>query len=94
MNKAQLVEHVADKAAITKKQADTVLTAAIATIIATVAQGDKVTLMGFGSFVPRERKERKGRNPKTGKEMTIGATVVPAFSPGKMFKDAVSDSRQ
>ncbi|MGB7414396.1 MAG: HU family DNA-binding protein [Thermosynechococcaceae cyanobacterium] len=90
MNKAELVNAVADKAGVTKKQADEILGATIDTIIDTVSKGDKVTLVGFGSFEPRDRKAREGRNPKTGKALKIPATTVPAFSAGKVFKDAVA----
>lgn len=90
MNKGELVDKVADKAAVTKKQADAVITAAIDTIMEAVANNEKVTLVGFGSFEPRERKEREGRNPKTGETMIIPATTVPAFSAGKQFKEKVS----
>jgi DNA-binding protein HU-beta len=90
MNKAELVNAVADKAGVTKKQADEILGATIDTIIETVSKGDKVTLVGFGSFEPRARKAREGRNPKTGKALKIPATTVPAFSAGKVFKDAVA----
>jgi DNA-binding protein HU-beta len=90
MNKGELVDAVADKASVTKKQADAVLSAALETIIATVADGDKVTLVGFGSFEPRDRKAREGRNPKTGSKMKIPATTVPAFSAGKLFKEKVA----
>lgn len=90
MNKGELVDKVAEKAGVTKKQADSVLSAAIDAIMETVSSGDKVTLVGFGSFEPRERKEREGRNPKTGETMVIPATTVPAFSAGKQFKEMVS----
>ncbi len=90
MNKAELVNAIADKAGVTKKQADEILTATVDTIVDTVSQGDKVTLVGFGSFEPRDRKAREGRNPKTGKALKIPATTVPAFSAGKVFKDAVA----
>ncbi len=90
MNKGELVDKVAEKASVTKKQADAVLTAAIDSIMEAVSTGDKVTLVGFGSFEPRERKEREGRNPKTGEAMKIPATKVPAFSAGKLFKDMVA----
>ena len=65
MNKGELIDAVAEKANVTKKQADAVLTAAIETIVEAVSSGDKVTLVGFGSFESRERKAREGRNPKT-----------------------------
>ncbi|MBF2033916.1 MAG: HU family DNA-binding protein [Leptolyngbyaceae cyanobacterium T60_A2020_046] len=90
MNKGELVDKVAEKSGVTKKQADLVITAAVDAIMETVAEGQKVTLVGFGSFEPRERKEREGRNPKTGETMVIPATVVPAFSAGKQFKEMVA----
>lgn len=90
MNKGELVDQIANKAMVTKKQADAVLTAAVDAIMEAVSTGDKVTLVGFGSFEARERKAREGRNPKTGDKMEIPATKVPAFSAGKLFKDKVS----
>jgi len=90
MNKGELVDAVAEKASVTKKQADAVLTAALETIIEAVSSGDKVTLVGFGSFESRERKAREGRNPKTNEKMEIPATRVPAFSAGKMFREKVA----
>jgi DNA-binding protein HU-beta len=90
MNKGELVDKIADKASVTKKQADVLLSATIESIMEAVSQGDKVTLVGFGSFEPRERKEREGRNPKTGEAMQIPATKVPAFSAGKQFKEMVA----
>ncbi|MDJ0562376.1 MAG: HU family DNA-binding protein, partial [Microcystis sp. M49629_WE12] len=75
-------------------QADAVLTAAIETIIEAVSEGDKVTLVGFGSFEARERQAREGRNPKTGDKMEIPATRVPAFSAGKLFKDRVAPDKE
>ncbi len=90
MNKGELVDEIAQRASVTKKQADAVLTAAIDAIMDAVSNGDKVTLVGFGSFEARERQEREGRNPKTGEKMTIPATKVPAFSAGKLFKEKVS----
>lgn len=90
MNKGELVDKVAEKSGVTKKQADLVLSAAIDAIMETVSQGDKVTLVGFGSFERRDRKEREGRNPKTGETMVIPATKVPAFSAGKQFKEMVA----
>ncbi len=90
MNKGELVDRIAQRATVTKKQADAVLSAAIETIMEAVSDGDKVTLVGFGSFEPRDRKEREGRNPKTGEKMSIPATTVPAFSPGKLFKEKVA----
>ena len=90
MNKAELIEIVATNADTTKKTANTILDALIDCITQAVADGEKVTLVGFGSFEARERKARDGRNPKTGEQLIIPATTVPAFSAGKQFKDAVS----
>lgn len=90
MNKGELIDRVATKANVTKKEADAVLTAALETIVEAVSSDDKVTLVGFGSFEARERKAREGRNPKTGDKMIIPATKVPAFSAGKLFKDRVA----
>jgi DNA-binding protein HU-beta len=90
MNKGELVDAVAAKANITKKQADEVISAFLEVVTEAVANGDKVTLVGFGSFERRERSEREGRNPKTNEPMTIPATKVPAFSPGKLFKEKVA----
>ena len=93
MNRAELVDKVAEKAGVTKKQADVIVGATVEAIMESVARGEKVVLVGFGSFESRERKEREGRNPKTGETMTIPATVVPAFSAGKQFKAMVARSR-
>jgi DNA-binding protein HU-beta len=90
MNKGELVDTVAAKAQVTKKEADSILSAAIDSIMEAVASGDKVTLVGFGSFESRQRAERDGRNPQTGKTLKIPATTVPAFSAGKQFKDLVA----
>ncbi len=90
MNKGELVDAVASKAEVTKKQADTVISATIESIMEAVASGDKVTLVGFGSFERRHRKAREGRNPKTAEKMQIPATEVPAFSAGKLFKEKVA----
>lgn len=89
MNKAGLIEIAATKANTTQKAANALLDALIESITEAVAGGDKVTLVGFGSFEARERKAREGRNPKTGEKVDIPATVVPAFSAGKQFKDSV-----
>ena len=90
MNKGELVDKVAETTSVTKKEADAVITATVEAIMEAVADGDKVTLVGFGSFEPRDRKEREGRNPKSGETMIIPATRVPAFSAGKGFKDKVA----
>ncbi|MHC5600008.1 MAG: HU family DNA-binding protein, partial [Nostoc sp.] len=74
MNKGELVDAIAEKANVTKKQADAVLSAALDEIVEAVSSGNKVTLVGFGSFESRERKAREGRNPKTNEKMEIPAT--------------------
>lgn len=90
MNKGELVDQVAKETGVTKKDVDKVISATVDAIMAAVAEGDKVTLVGFGSFESRDRKEREGRNPKTGDPMKIPATKVPAFSAGKLFKEKVA----
>ncbi|WP_414755565.1 HU family DNA-binding protein [Anabaena sp. CCY 9910] len=91
MNKGELIEAIADKANTTKKQAEEVLNAAVETIMESVSSGEKVTLVGFGSFEPRQRKAREGRNPKTNEKIEIPATTVPAFAAGKTFKEKVQN---
>ena len=93
MNKSELVDAVANKAEVTKKQAEIVISATIETIMEAVAGDDKVTLVGFGSFEARDRKAREGRNPKTNEKMSIPATKVPAFSAGKLFKERVAPKK-
>jgi DNA-binding protein HU-beta len=91
MNKGELIDAIAEKANVTKKETDAVLSAAIEAIVEAVASGEKVTLVGFGSFEKRDRAQREGRNPKTGETMTIAATSVPGFSAGKLFKEKVAN---
>lgn len=93
MNKAELVDAVSQKSEIPKKDADIILTAIVDTVMDAVAGGDKVSLVGFGSFEPRARKARDGRNPQTGKTIKIPATTVPAFSAGKGFKEKVASAK-
>lgn len=90
MNKGELVEVIAQKTNVSKKDTDAILTAMLEEIMTAVADGSKVTLVGFGSFEPRDRSSREGRNPRTGETMTISATRVPAFAAGKAFKDKVA----
>ncbi len=90
MNKEELVQEVAKKASVTQREAVEVLNALVETVQKTVAKGEKVTLVGFGTFERRERAARNGRNPQTGKEIKIEAKKVPAFSAGKKFKSAVN----
>ena len=90
MNKEELVQEIAKKASVTQKEAAEVLAALLETVQKTDSKGQKVTLVGFGTFEARKRAARIGRNPQTGKELKIPATTVPAFSAGKKFKDAVN----
>jgi len=90
MNKQDLVLQLANKEQLTQKKADEILSTALETIMKSVSKGEKVTLVGFGTFEPRKRKERKGRNPKTGEELQIPASTVPKFSAGKQFKSTVN----
>ncbi|WP_107667993.1 HU family DNA-binding protein [Cyanothece sp. BG0011] len=89
MNKEQLVKAIAAETDESQAVVIKILNAMTETIVETVAEGDKVTLVGFGTFEPRPRKERQGKNPKTGEPLTIPATTVPAFSAGKGFKEKV-----
>ena len=90
MNKEELVQEVAKKAGVTQKEAAEVIGALVETVQTTVAKGQKVTLVGFGTFERRERAARNGRNPQTGKEIKIAAKKVPAFSAGKKFRTIVN----
>ena len=87
MTKVELIAAVANDANLTKK--DAAVNSALNAITAALKDGDKVTLVGFGTFEVRERPERKGRNPQTGAEITIVASKLPAFKAGKALKDAV-----
>ena len=89
MNKTELVEVVAEKMGTTKKEAEAAVSAFTETVKEALAEGKKVQLIGFGNFEVRERAARKGRNPQTGEEIDIPATKVPAFKPGKGFKEVV-----
>lgn len=87
MNKAGLAAAIADKTNITKKQAEAVLNAFTETVLETLKNGEKVQLMGFGSFEVKERAARVGRKPSTGEAIEIPAKRIPTFKPGKGFKD-------
>ncbi|MGN0004624.1 MAG: HU family DNA-binding protein [Candidatus Gastranaerophilaceae bacterium] len=89
MNKADLVKEVSQKAKVSQKTAAEVLDAVLETVEATVAAGNKVTLVGFGTFEARKRGARTGRNPQTGAEIKIAEKTVPVFSAGKKFKETV-----
>ena len=90
MNKEELVKEVSKKSKLSQKTVADVLAATLETVEKTVAKGKKVTLVGFGTFEPRKRAARNGRNPQTGKEIKIPAKTVPAFSAGKKFKTVVN----
>ena len=88
-NKAELVDRVAKKTQLTKKDVSATVEALFETIQEALKAGEKVQVIGFGNFEVRERAARKGRNPQTGKEIKIKASKVPAFNAGKALKDAV-----
>ena len=89
MNKAELINAVAEKADVSKKDAEAVISATLETITAALKEGDKVQLVGFGSFEVKKRAARMGRNPKTKESIEIPASVVPVFKAGKALKDRV-----
>lgn len=88
-NKAELIEKVVAATDLTKKDASKAVDAVLDSIQEELANGEKVQLIGFGTFEVRERAARKGRNPQTNEEIEIPASKVPAFKPGKALKDAV-----
>lgn len=90
MNKTELVAAMADKAGLTKKDADAALKAFTEVIEETLKAGDSIQLVGFGTFEVAERAERTGRNPQTGAEMVIPASKAPKFKAGKVLKDALN----
>ena len=89
MNKADLIASVAEKANLTKKDSESAVNAFVATVTESLKKGDKISLVGFGTFEPRKRAARTGRNPQTGAAIKIAAKTVPAFSAGKKFKELV-----
>jgi DNA-binding protein HU-beta len=89
MKKAELIDAVATKSELTKQDSKKAVDALFESISNTLAKEEKIQLIGFGTFEVRERAERTGRNPQTGEEMTIPASKVPAFKPGKELKEAV-----
>ena len=90
MNKSELINAVAEKAALSKKDSEAAVTAVLDAITAALADGDEVRLVGFGTFEVKKREARIGRNPKTKEEIQIPATKVPAFKPGKALKEVVA----
>ncbi len=89
MNKQELVALVAEKAGVSKKDSEAVVTAVVEGISSALAKGEKVQLVGFGTFEVRQRQAREGRNPSTGEKIKIAAQKVPAFKAGKALKDQV-----
>lgn len=89
MNKSELVAAVAAKAELSKKDAEKAVAAVIDSVVDALKAGDKVALVGFGTFEVKERAEREGVNPATGEKIKIAASKNPAFKAGKAFKDAI-----
>ena len=90
MNKAELVEHIAQQAEISKLAAERVLDALVAAVKSNLRKGQPVVLVGFGTFYAGNRAARTGRNPRTGAAVSIGAARVPRFRAGKALKDAIN----
>ena len=90
MNKTELINAVAEKAALSKKDSEAAVSAVLDVIADTLAAGDEIRLVGFGTFEVKKREARMGLNPKTKEPVPIPATKVPAFKPGKALKDAVA----
>ena len=90
MNKAELVAAVAEKTNFTKKDAEVAINAFLASVEEALVKGEKVQLIGFGTFEISERAAREGRNPQTGETMTIAACKAPKFKAGKALKDAIN----
>lgn len=90
MNKTELVAVIAEKAELSKKDAEAALNASVEAISEALAKGDKIQLIGFGSFEVKERAARVGRNPKTKEEIKIPASKYPVFKAGKALKDTVA----
>ena len=90
MNKTELVTRMAEKTGLTKKDAEALLGAFTSTVEEALVEGDKVQLVGFGTFEVSERPERTGRNPQTGEVMQIAASTTPKFKAGKALKDMVN----
>ena len=89
MKKTELVASVAEKAGLSKKDADAAVTAVVDAVVQALKKGDKVSLVGFGTFEVRKRAARTGLNPQTKQQITIPATKAPVFKAGKAFKEAV-----
>ncbi len=90
MNKSELIDQIAESADISKTAANRALDATIDAVTSSLKNAESVALVGFGTFLVRERAARTGRNPKTGETIQIAAAKVPAFKPGKALKDALN----
>lgn len=90
MSKTELVAAIAERTGLTKKDSEAAVNAFIGTVTEQLKKGEKVQLIGFGTFEVSERAERTGRNPQTGKEMTIAASKAPKFKAGKALKDMIN----
>ena len=90
MTKADLINAIAEKSELSKKDSEKALNAAVASITEALTNGDKVQIVGFGTFEVSERAARTGRNPQTGAEMTIAASKAPKFKAGKALKDSLN----
>lgn len=90
MNKSELIAAVAEQAGLSKKDAEKAVNAVVSAVTDALVEGDKVQLVGFGTFEVRTREARTGKNPRTGEAIKIAASKVPAFKAGKALKDAVN----
>lgn len=90
MNKTQLIDTVAEKSGLKKKEAEVAVNAMVEAIVTAMKEGEKVQIVGFGTFEVKERAERNGRNPKTGESITVPASKHASFAAGKTLKDALN----
>lgn len=90
MNKTELIASVAEKAELSKKDAEKAVSALLESVTETLKAGDRIALTGFGTFEVKERAARTGKNPRTGEPVQIAAARVPVFKAGKVLKDAVA----
>ncbi|MSS75379.1 MAG: HU family DNA-binding protein [Methyloglobulus sp.] len=89
MNKSELIDAIAESSGLSKADSGRALEGFISSITGALSRGDSVTLVGFGTYLVKERAERLGRNPQTGREITIQAAKIPSFKAGKTLKDAI-----
>ena len=94
MNKTELIEAIAKESKLSKKDAEAALSAYTTVVTKALRKGDKVTLVGFGTYEVRKRAARTGKNPQTGETIKIAAAKIPAFKPGKGLKDAVNSKKK